>query len=86
MAGETFTGADILRDLAIERRPVFWDDNAGGWCWRVPGRSPVQADSWAAAWAAVDAARKPAPAIHGPITRGDDRVPVVRWWHRLFLS
>lgn len=66
MAGDTFTGADVLRDLAIERRPVFWDENAGGWCWRLPGRAPVQAESWAAAWSAVRAETQPAPLAPPP--------------------
>lgn len=81
---------------AVLRRPVFWDENAGGWCYRVRlDRAPVQAESWAAAWAAVHA-ELPAPAVpsppappravlRGPITPGDARVPV-RWWHRWRLT
>jgi hypothetical protein len=74
---------------------VFWDANAGGWCWRVRlDRAPVQAESWAAAWQAVlenwpapagSPDTPPAPRLRGPITPGDERVPAVRWWHRLFL-
>lgn len=40
----------------VRRRPVFWDQNAGGWCWQLPGRAPVQAESWALACAAIRAA------------------------------
>jgi hypothetical protein len=70
MGPDTFTGADILRGLDVERRPVFWDENAGGWCWRLPGRLPVRAESWAAAWAAVvthaERTDQPAPAASTP--------------------
>jgi hypothetical protein len=45
----------------VTRARVFYDANAGAWCWQLPHRLPVQADSWAAAVTTLLDRGQPAP-------------------------
>lgn len=53
---------------------VFFDSNAGAWCSQLPGRRPVQAESWEAAH---DAIRPPATSTELRLAERPAYVPAV---------
>jgi hypothetical protein len=74
----------------VTGRPrVYFDRDAGGWRYALPGAEPVAADSWVDAITAAGIA-SPAPVVSvvaGPITPGDPEVPRGnRRWRRWWLS
>jgi hypothetical protein len=72
-----------VETITPPRARVWFDTNAGAWCSQLPGRLPVQAESWADA---LDAIREHqlGPAGIDEAVAGVRAVarPRRRWWHQ----
>lgn len=72
-----------METITPPRARVWFDENAGAWCSQLPGRRPVQAESWRDALDAIRDHQLGADGIAEAVAgvRAVARPPR-RWWQR----